>query len=46
MVQFIWLIGFKIQPVDGYMAVCYVLKIDVYGRIYFDVRCKLIQQLQ
>ena len=29
-VQYICLVGCEIQPVDGYMAVCRVLKIDVY----------------
>ena len=30
-VQNICLVGYKIQPVDGYMGVCLVLTIDVYG---------------
>ena len=29
--QYICLVGYKIVPVDGYLAVCLVLTIDVYG---------------
>ena len=30
-VQYICLVGCKIQPLDGYVAVCLVLTIDIYG---------------
>ena len=33
MVQYICLVGCKIQPLDGYLAVCLVLTIDVYDRV-------------
>ena len=35
-VQYICLVGCKIQPVDGYVPVCLVLTIDVYVRTRFD----------
>ena len=35
---YICLVGYKIRPVDGYVAVCLVLTIDVYGTRYLSVR--------
>ena len=31
--QYICFVGCKIQPLDGYLAVCLVLTIDVYDRV-------------
>ena len=36
--QYICLIGYRRPPIDGYVAVCLVLTIDVYDKMYF-VKC-------
>ena len=38
MVQWVYLVGHKIQLVDGYVAVCLVLTIDVYDWEYLGLR--------
>ena len=44
MVQYICLVGFKFQPVDGHVAVYLVLTIDIYGNTYTIVnRCHLLR---